>query len=270
MSEIIVHLDQQDHKDINLGQEDAQELNLNNAHAVYGGLDFETKETESGIVKYNSETKKYSTLTPDSKVSEGSNNIVTSDAVKKYVDEFGGAIDTVSINGVIQPIDENKNVNIEIPTKISNFENDGDGTSPFATEDFVKNNVPDVDFSEIEEQINDVRAVAEGKTDSYTVETMQELSVLLGIDTSVVSDEYAITSTTIIYKGKQEELKQGDIIWVVDTDVPDYWVSVDNMKIYKMESTKINTQGLATESYVKTYVDTAINTSIISVLNTEV
>ena len=108
MSEIIVHLDQQDHKDINLGQEDAQELNLNNAHAVYGGLDSETKETESGIVKYNSETKKYSTLTPDSEVSEGSDNIVTSDAVKKYVDEFGGAIDTVSINGKVQPIDKNK------------------------------------------------------------------------------------------------------------------------------------------------------------------
>ena len=162
MSEIIVHLDQQDHKDINLGQEDAQELNLNNAHAVYGGLDFETKETESGIVKYNSETKKYSTLTPDSEVSEGSDNIVTSDAVKKYVDEFGGAIDTVSINGKVQPIDKNKNVNIEIPTKISDFENDGDGTSRFVTESFVEGEIKKIvgfapeDLDTLEETANKI------------------------------------------------------------------------------------------------------------------
>ena len=40
-------------------------------------------------------------------------------------------------NEKIEP-DENKNVNIEIPTTTSGFANDGDGTSPFATEKYVE------------------------------------------------------------------------------------------------------------------------------------
>ena len=34
-------------------------------------------------------------------------------ATKEYVEEHGGKINTISVNGQIQPIDENKNVNIE-------------------------------------------------------------------------------------------------------------------------------------------------------------
>lgn len=87
MSEIIVHLDQQDHKDIHLGQKDESKINLGNTRAVYGGLDFEATETDSGYVKYNSDTKKFTTTKPDVDVLEGSENIVTSDAVKKYIDK---------------------------------------------------------------------------------------------------------------------------------------------------------------------------------------
>lgn len=92
----------------------------------------------------------------------------------------------------------------------------------------------------VDEQIDDVREVAEGKTKSFTVSTLNALGTLLGINTSVVSDEYTITSTTVNYKGQNIELKQGDLFLIVDTSVPDYWVSVDDMKLYKMETTKVD------------------------------
>ena len=100
------------------------------------------------------------------------------------------------------------------------------------------NNKATTDY--VDEQVDDVREVAEGKTKSFTVATLTDLGTLLGIDTSAVADEYTITSTTITHKGKTYELKQGDIFWIVETQVPDYWVSVDNMKIYKMETTKVD------------------------------
>ena len=47
-------------------------------------------------------------------------------------------VDYISVNGQNIPPDKNKNVNIVIPTTTSGFKNDGDGTSPFATEDKVQ------------------------------------------------------------------------------------------------------------------------------------
>lgn len=49
-------------------------------------------------------------------------------ATKSYVDTNGGKIDTISVNGTAQTI-TNKNVDITVPTKISDLTNDGDGTS---------------------------------------------------------------------------------------------------------------------------------------------
>ena len=36
-------------------------------------------------------------------------------ATKEYVDTHGGSIDSISVNGVTQPIDQNKNVNLAVP-----------------------------------------------------------------------------------------------------------------------------------------------------------
>ena len=48
----------------------------------------------------------------------------TLQAAKQYTDENGGKIDHISVNHVELPIDENKNVNIDIPTKSSDLLND--------------------------------------------------------------------------------------------------------------------------------------------------
>ena len=40
-------------------------------------------------------------------------------ATKEYVEEYGGKIDSISVNGTPQPIDQNKNVDITIPEYIA-------------------------------------------------------------------------------------------------------------------------------------------------------
>lgn len=45
-------------------------------------------------------------------------------ATEKFVEQNGGKIDSISINGTVQSIDENKNVNLSIPTKVGQLEND--------------------------------------------------------------------------------------------------------------------------------------------------
>lgn len=52
-------------------------------------------------------------------------------ATEDYVDTYGGKIDTIEVNGAAQPI-VNKTVDITVPTKTSDLENDGsDGTDTY-------------------------------------------------------------------------------------------------------------------------------------------
>ena len=60
-------------------------------------------------------------------------------ATKTYVDENGGKIDSISVNGTAQTI-TNKNVNITVPTKVSELTND----SNYATESYVDTKVSSV------------------------------------------------------------------------------------------------------------------------------
>lgn len=111
------------------------------------------------------------------------------------------------------------------------------------------------DLTLVEKEIDTVLAVAEGKTQSFTFDTLADLGTAFGIDTSVIANEYPITSTTIIYDGETREIKKGDIIWVVDTLVPDYWVNLDRMKLSKLE---INPD---LDGYVK-FTDLATNSKV--------
>lgn len=61
---------------------------------------------------------------------DGTSNFATED----FVNTHGGKIDVIKVNGTAQTI-TNKEVNIAMPTKVSDLQNDGDGTagSAFAT-----------------------------------------------------------------------------------------------------------------------------------------
>lgn len=63
---------------------------------------------------------------------------------KGYVDENGGKIDVIKVNGTAQTI-TNKEVDIAVPESTSDLQNDGDGTSAFATESYVDENGGKID-----------------------------------------------------------------------------------------------------------------------------
>lgn len=119
MADILVELDQADHKEFDLGQTASMDMDMGDVKAVYlGGIDYEEDPVDSGFVWYNEETKKYQTITPDNVVTEDSENIVSSKAVHDYVETNGGKIDTISVDGENIEIDENKNVNIDLSGKV--------------------------------------------------------------------------------------------------------------------------------------------------------
>lgn len=142
-----------------------------------------------------------------------------------------------SINGII--LTGNKTT-----AQLGIVSEESDPTVPSYVKNITEQNITDwnnkATTTYVDEEVNDIREVAEGKTKSFTIATLTDLGTLLGIDTSVVADEYTITTTTITYKDKSVVLKQGDLFLIVDTSVPDYWVSVDDMKLYKMETTKVD------------------------------
>lgn len=72
--------------------------------------------------------------------------------VSKIIAEGGepNTIETISVNGTNVPPDANKNVDLDIPTATSDLTNDGDGTSNFATEDYVDQNGGKIDSISID------------------------------------------------------------------------------------------------------------------------
>lgn len=79
-----------------------------------------------------------------------------------------------------------------------------------------------------------------GRVQSFSVANLEELGALFNIDTSEIKNEYVVGSTTITYKDKEYTLKTGDIFLIVDVNVPDYWFSLDDMKLFKMETMKVD------------------------------
>lgn len=71
-------------------------------------------------------------------------------ATEAYVATNGGKIDHIQVNGSEQTI-TNKTVNITMPTKVSDLQNDGDGTSgsAFATEAYVDTNGGKIDVIKV-------------------------------------------------------------------------------------------------------------------------
>ena len=77
------------------------------------------------------------------------------DALDSKVDQIiaaGGepnVIETVKVNGTALTPDANKAVDVTVPTATSDLTNDGDGQSPFATEDYVGQNGGKIDVIKV-------------------------------------------------------------------------------------------------------------------------
>ena len=192
-----------------------------------GGIDVEGFVRDKGFLRYNADTSKVETILPDKNINGNSDNMIANSAVFNYVNQVANS---VSNNFYSKP---------EVDGIVEDIYNDAN--DQFYNKEYIDEIVNDVGKS-----LNNVIAVAEGKTKSFTVSTLFDLVNLLGLQTSLVQDSYTISYTSISYMGKVYQLKQGDIFFIVDTGVPDYWVSIDDMKIYKMETTKVDLTGYVT------------------------
>ncbi len=134
----------------------------------------------SGNLKDGSATRTISSIQPtyaysnannlnlfDTTPTQNSTNPVTSGGIKDYVDTYGGKIDTVSVNNIQQTI-INKNVDITVPTKTSDLTNDGNGSSNFATENFVNSSIASntANFIGTFDSLTDLKADQQPKTNN--------------------------------------------------------------------------------------------------------
>lgn len=95
------------------------------------------------------------------------------DALEDKVDDLiaeGGepnVIETVKVNGTALTPDAQKAVNVTVPTATSDLTNDGDGESPFATEEYVAENGGKIDKI----QVNGTEQTITNKTVNIAVPT---------------------------------------------------------------------------------------------------
>ena len=90
------------------------------------------------------------------------------------------------------------------------------------------------------EKISNVMATMHGKNNAFTIKSLTDLATLFGIEIINIEDSYTVATNVITYNETQYTLKNGDVFYVVDTNVPDYWFSKDDYKLYKMETTKVD------------------------------
>lgn len=165
---------------------------------------------------------KTSDLTNDG---DGTSNFAT----ESYVTANGGKIDTISVNGTAQSI-TNKNVNITVPVNTDDLVNNGDGTSPFATEQYVNTNGGKID----EIKVNNATQTITDKTVNITVPTnVSDLNNDSGFLTEEEVQEKIDASNAAVYRFKGsvatvDDLpttgnKTGDVYDVQSTGVNYAW-----------------------------------------------
>lgn len=139
---------------------------------------------------------------------------------------------------------------------------------PYATEAYVQEQISAIvltpyetkvdataKYNELNGKINNVREVAEGKCKSYTISVNDNAS--FNTQDSSISEVLSITDisgNTI----QVSSLKNGDVVLVIETEVPDRWYSASDGKFYNLETAKVD----LSDYYNKTQVDEAIANSL--------
>lgn len=158
---------------------------------------------------------------------DGTSNFAT----EAYVAANGGKIDHITVNGTEQTITD-KTVALTVPTKVSDLQNDGDGTvgSAFATEDYVDTNGGKIDKI----KVNGSEQTITNKEVDITVPTaVSDLTNDSGYQTAndVQSAIDTAVASAYIYKGSvadQASLPSsgnttGDVYDVQDTGMNYAW-----------------------------------------------
>lgn len=92
----------------------------------------------------------------------------------------------------------------------------------------------------LNEKINSLMKNVGGGVNAFSLNSLIDLGNIFGININGAEDEILVPKNTINYKGEEYTLKTGDIFLIVDINVPDYWFSLDDMKLFRMETSKID------------------------------
>lgn len=141
-------------------------------------------------------------------------------------------IKSISENGVELPIDENGNVDVTVPTKVSELDND----SNFVSESNLSSVAFSGDYDDLQDKpdISDIATnVANGAVSAHNesetahsdirnaIGTVKEIAE--GANIAIVFDDYS--SLVTFFNTESDALKVGTNLYVKTVDVPDLWIS---------------------------------------------
>lgn len=213
-------------------------------------------EVDGQTITYDANTLYVTDYSIDTQLDINSENPVTNKAIATAISNLESS---VASNGVTintdQDISGNKNFTGEVTKNGVNLATIDD--VPIVSDTLkqeYKNNALSVNQGIIlNDKITTLMENVNGRVQSFSVANLEALGTLFNIDVSEIKDEYVIPSKTITYKEKEYTLKTGDIFLIVDVAVPDYWFSLDDMKLFKLETSKVD---------LTKYVDTETDQTI--------
>ena len=126
-------------------------------------------------------------------------------------------------------------------------------------------NVESYSKTETDEKITDVIEIAEGKTKTFVVST--ESNIKFKSNTDLVNLDISANPIVDI-SGKTiniDDIKVGDIFYVLEKEVADRWVSSitgNIIQLPKIETSKVNLTDYPTKTEMNTAIETAIGNAL--------
>lgn len=142
------------------------------------------------------------------------------DKVDTIIAEGGepNTIETVKVNGSALTPDANKAVDVTVPTATSDLTNDGDGESPFATQEYVGTNGGKIDKI----TVNGTEQAITNKTVALTVPTaVSDLTNDSGYQTA---SDVSGSITTALANGSDPYQTESDVADAIDAKVASAYV----------------------------------------------
>lgn len=150
----------------------------------------------------------------------------------------------------------------DAPVDLSSYATKSENDSKYATKSSIPTKLSqltnDINYATTED-VERLREIAEGKTSTYIVETLNSLSLTNDGDKTYTSSLQTITvlndeGTAYNKQINITSLKKGDVILVKETEAPDLYVisaTASTLKVAELETRKISLEDYATKDSVQ-------------------
>jgi hypothetical protein len=242
------------------------------------------KEFFKGIVKLTEE--QYSALKSNGSLTVGDNTI-TFDENTLYVTDYGidDALSATSQNPVMNSVITQKLEELSegvgnIPTNVVTTDTEQEITGnkyfncnvqKYGIDLATKNDIPAVvdgltstsstsalsakQGKLLNDKITSLMENSNGRVSSFTVQTLSDLLALFGLTKETGDsgkENYVVGKTQIAYHDETVDLISGDVFFVIEKSVPDYWYSLEDKTLYQLETMKVDLTNVAMKSDIPT------------------